>query len=106
MNPLLYVLDLLMSLYGTQRAWFWACVVFIAIGLIAIGLTCWSRAGPASKLDDQHDREERGCGCGDGKQQDGRVFVNWRHAASTCICWTGSAAASACVQFRTKFRPC
>jgi hypothetical protein len=36
MNPLLYVLDLLMSLYGTQRAWFWACVVFIAIGLFAI----------------------------------------------------------------------
>jgi hypothetical protein len=36
MNPLLYVLDLLMSSYGTQRAWFWACVVFIAIGLFAI----------------------------------------------------------------------
>jgi hypothetical protein len=36
MNPLLYGLDLLLSFYGTQRAWFWACVVFIAMGLIAV----------------------------------------------------------------------
>ena len=36
MNPLLYGLDLLLSFHGTQRAWFWACVVFIAIGLIAV----------------------------------------------------------------------
>jgi hypothetical protein len=36
MHPLVYVLDLLLSFYGTQRAWFWVCVVFIVVGLIAI----------------------------------------------------------------------
>ena len=36
MNPLLIVLDLVLSFYGTQRFWFWACVVFIAVGGVAI----------------------------------------------------------------------
>jgi hypothetical protein len=36
MNPLLFVLDLLLSFYGTQRFWFWVSVVFIAVGLVAI----------------------------------------------------------------------
>jgi len=36
MNPLLALLDLLLGFYGTQRAWFWACLEFIVIGLIAI----------------------------------------------------------------------
>jgi hypothetical protein len=36
MNPLLLVLDVLLSFYGTQRFWFWVCVVFIAIGGVAI----------------------------------------------------------------------
>ena len=36
MNPLVFVLDLLLSFHGTQRFWFWVCVVFIAVGLVAI----------------------------------------------------------------------
>jgi hypothetical protein len=36
MNPLLFVLDLLLSFYGTQRFWFCVCVAFIAVGLLAI----------------------------------------------------------------------
>jgi hypothetical protein len=36
MNPLLLVLDLLLSFYGTQRFWFWVCLVFIAVGGVAI----------------------------------------------------------------------
>ena len=35
MDPLLYGLDWLLWFYGTQRAWFWACVVF-TLGLIAV----------------------------------------------------------------------
>src|SRR5438132_8382457 len=35
MNPLLFVLDLLLSFYGTQRLWFWVCFVFIAVGRVA-----------------------------------------------------------------------
>ena len=36
MNPLFFVLDLLLSCYGTQRFWIWVCVVFIAVGGVAI----------------------------------------------------------------------
>ena len=36
MDPLLYGLDWLLWFYGTQRAWFWVCVVFIVLGLIAV----------------------------------------------------------------------
>lgn len=36
MNPLVYVVDLLLSFYGTQRFWFWVCGAFIAVGLLAI----------------------------------------------------------------------
>ena len=35
-NPFLAILDLLLGYYGSQRAWFWACVVFISIGLLAV----------------------------------------------------------------------
>ena len=35
-NPLIALLDLLLGFYGTQRMWFWVCVVVIVIGLIAI----------------------------------------------------------------------
>jgi len=31
------VIDLLLSFYGTQRFWFWVCVAFIVVGLLAIG---------------------------------------------------------------------
>ena len=36
MNPLVLVLDLLPPFYGTQRFWFWVCVVFIAMGAMGI----------------------------------------------------------------------
>jgi hypothetical protein len=36
MNPLLFVLDLLLSFYSEQRFWFWVCMGFIAVGLVAI----------------------------------------------------------------------
>jgi hypothetical protein len=37
MHPLVFILDLLLSFYGTQRSWFWAWMAVIAVGLIAIG---------------------------------------------------------------------
>ena len=36
MHPIALVIDLFLSFYGTQRFWFWVCVAFIAVGLLAI----------------------------------------------------------------------
>jgi hypothetical protein len=37
MHPITFLIDLLLSSYGTQRFWFWMCIAFIAVGIIAIG---------------------------------------------------------------------
>src|SRR5262245_19064032 len=37
MHPITFLIDLLLSIHGSQRFWFWVCMAFIAVGLIAIG---------------------------------------------------------------------
>ena len=36
MHPIAFIIDVLLSSYGTQRFWFWVCMAFIAVALVAI----------------------------------------------------------------------
>jgi hypothetical protein len=36
MHPIELAIGLLLSFYSAQRFWFWVCVTFIAVGLVAI----------------------------------------------------------------------
>jgi len=36
MHPIAFVIDVLFSFYATPRFWFWVCMAFIAVGLVAI----------------------------------------------------------------------
>jgi hypothetical protein len=35
-NPFLAMLDFVLDLWLGYRAWFWVCVVFIVVGLVAV----------------------------------------------------------------------